>query len=69
MRKMGWPDAYLAVTKTLLAQNQAVHDEVKGDHGWPRMHKGLLTKGIHVGKDRVRKLMQQHGGIRVRKNR
>ena len=29
--------------------------------GWPRMHKELLARGIRVGKDRVRKLMQQHG--------
>ena len=27
----------------------------------PRMHKELLARGIRVGKDRVRKLMQQHG--------
>ena len=34
---------------------------VNGEYGWPRMHKELLARGIRVGKDRVRKLMQQHG--------
>jgi putative transposase len=40
---------------------RAIHAEVKGEYGWPRMHKELLARGIRVGKDRVRKLMQQHG--------
>lgn len=32
------------------------------------MHKELLARGIRVGKDRVRKLMQQHG-IRAKTKR
>ena len=39
---------------------RAIHAEVKGEYGWPRMHKELLARGIRVDKDRVRKLMQQH---------
>ncbi|WP_157896473.1 IS3 family transposase [Acidovorax carolinensis] len=47
--------------EALLAYMRAIHAEVKGEYGWPRMHKELLARGIRVGKDRVRKLMQQHG--------
>lgn len=47
--------------EALLAHIRAIHAEVKGEYGWPRMHKELLARGIWVGKDRVRKLMQQHG--------
>ena len=32
-----------------------------GEYGWPRMHKELVARGIRVGKERVRRLMQQHG--------
>ena len=47
--------------EVLLAHIRAIHAEVKGEYGWPRMHKELLARGIRVGKDRVRKLMKQHG--------
>jgi putative transposase len=40
---------------------RSIHAQVKGEYGWPRMHKQLLAKGIRVGKERVRRLMQQHG--------
>ena len=45
----------------LLANIKAIHAEVKGEYGWPRIWKELLARGIRVGKERVRKLMQQHG--------
>ena len=54
--------------EALLAYMRAIHAEVKGEYGWPRMHKELLARGIRVGKDRVRKLMQQHG-IRAKTKR
>ena len=54
--------------EALLAHMRAIHAEVKGEYGWPRMHKELLARGIRVGKDRVRKLMQQHG-IRAKTKR
>ena len=54
--------------EAVLAHMRAIHAEVKGEYGWPRMHKELLLRGIRVGKDRVRKLMQQHG-IRARTKR
>jgi hypothetical protein len=30
-------------------------------HGWPRMTKELCARGRRVGKERGRRLMQQHG--------
>ncbi len=47
--------------KALLAHMRAIQAEVKGEYGWPRMHKELLARGIRVGKERVRVLMQRHG--------
>jgi putative transposase len=54
--------------EALLAHIRAIHAEVKSEYGWPRMHKELLARGIRVGKDRVRKLMKQHG-IRAKTKR
>jgi transposase InsO family protein len=45
----------------LLVHIKAIHAQSKGSYGWPRVHKELLARGIRVGKERVRKLMQQHG--------
>lgn len=45
----------------LLVHIKALHAEVRGEYGWPRIWKELLARGIRVGKDRVQKLMQQHG--------
>lgn len=47
--------------EALLVHIKAIHAEVKGEYGWPRMFKELLARGIRVGKDRVRRLMQRHG--------
>ena len=47
--------------EALLAHMRAIHAEVRQEYGWPRMHKELLARGIRVGKERVRHLMQQHG--------
>lgn len=52
----------------LLSNIKVIHREVKNEYGWPRMHKELILRGIRVGKERVRKLMQQHG-IRARHKR
>jgi transposase InsO family protein len=52
----------------LLANMRAIHAEAKQEYGWPRMHKELVLRDIRVGRERVRKLMQQHG-IRARHKR
>jgi hypothetical protein len=54
--------------EALLAHMRGIHAEVKGEYGWPRMHKELLARGIRVGKERVQRLMQQHC-IRARTKR
>lgn len=53
---------------SLLAHIKAIHAEVKGEYGWPRMWKELVARGVRVGKERVRKLMVQHG-VRARHKR
>ena len=45
----------------MLVHIKAIHAEVKQEYGWPKMWKELLARGIRVGKERVRKLMQRHG--------
>ncbi len=45
----------------LLDHIKAIHAQVKGEYGWPRIWKQLLASGIRVGKGRVRKLMALHG--------
>ena len=47
--------------ENLLANIRAIHAEVKGEYGWPRMWKELLGRGIRVGKSRVQQAMQTHG--------
>ena len=51
--------------EALLAYIRAIHAEVKGEYGWPKMWKELVARGHRVGKERVRRLMQVHG-IRAR---
>jgi putative transposase len=47
--------------EAVLVHIKAAHAESKGEYGWPRIWKALLAKGVRVGKNRIRKLMQQHG--------
>jgi putative transposase len=52
----------------LLAHVRAIHAEIRGEYGWPRMHRELLARGVRVGKERVRLLMQENG-IRAKSRR
>jgi len=47
--------------EALLTHIRAIHAQVKGEYGWPKMWKELVARGIRVGKERVQKLMQRHG--------
>ena len=47
--------------EALLTHIRAIDAEVKGKYGAPCINKELLARAIRVSKDRVRKLMQQHG--------
>ena len=48
-------------SEALLAHIRAIHVEVKQEYGWPKMWKELVARGIRVGKERVRRMMQEHG--------
>ena len=52
----------------LLAHVRAIHREVRGEYGWPRIHHELRRRGVKAGKERVRLLMKAHG-IRARVKR
>jgi putative transposase len=52
----------------LLAHIRAVYTEHGGAYGWPRIWRELIKRGMRVGKQRVQRLMQQHG-IRARGKR
>jgi putative transposase len=47
--------------EALLVHIRSVHAESRGAYGWPRIWRELLKRGLHVGKQRVQRLMQQHG--------
>ena len=47
--------------EAVLAHIKASHAGSKGEYGWPRIWKELVTKGVRVGKDRIQKLMKLHG--------
>jgi putative transposase len=52
----------------LLAHISSAYAENRGAYGWPRIWRQLRAQGIRVGKQRVQRLMQQHG-IRARGKR
>jgi transposase InsO family protein len=52
----------------LLVHIRAVYAANRGAYGWPRIWRQLRAQGIRVGKQRVQRLMQQHG-IRARGKR
>jgi transposase InsO family protein len=47
--------------EALLVQIRAVYAENRGAYGWPRVWRELRERGLRVGKQRVQRLMQQHG--------
>ena len=54
--------------EALLVHIRAVYATNRGAYGWPRIWRQLRAQGIRVGKQRVQRLMQQHG-IRARGKR
>ncbi len=54
--------------EALVVQIRAVYVANRGAYGWPRVWRELRAQGIRVGKQRVQKLMRQHG-IRARGKR
>ena len=60
-RRPSQPGSRRLSDEALLAHIRAIHAEVRQEYGWPRMTKELCARGHRVGKERVRRLMQQHG--------
>jgi len=54
--------------EALMVHIRAVYAANRGAYGWPRIWRELHAQGIRVGKQRVQRLMQQHG-IRARGKR
>jgi putative transposase len=54
--------------EALVVHIRAVYAANRGAYGWPRIWRELHARGIRVGKQRVQRLMQQHG-IRARGRR
>ena len=48
-------------SEALLAHIRAIHVEVQQEYGWTKMCKELVARGIRVGKERVRRMMKEHG--------
>jgi putative transposase len=65
-RRMSWR-RHLS-DEALLVHIRAVYAENQEAYGWPRIWRELRQRGIRVGKQRVQRLMQQHG-IRARGKR
>ena len=47
--------------EALLAHIRDIRAEVRGEYGWPKLWKELVASGIRVGKEHVRRMMQEHG--------
>ncbi len=47
--------------EALVVHISAVYAENRGAYGWPRIWRELVKRGLHVGKQRVQRLMNKHG--------
>ena len=63
-RRSGGEVSHLCSDEFALTHIRAIHAEVKGEYGWPRIHKELQARGLRIGKVRVRKLMTR--GMRIK---
>jgi putative transposase len=64
----GCPQRKRLTNAQLLALMRAIHKELKGAYGSPRMMRELHARGFPVGKERVERLMRENG-IRARHKR
>jgi transposase InsO family protein len=55
------PNSQRINDEALLAHIKAVHADSKGEYGWPRIWRELQASGVRVWKERVRRLMKEHG--------
>jgi putative transposase len=60
-KRGGTPDRQGLTAAQLLALLQAIHAEMKGAYGSPRMVRELRARGFSVSKPRVERLMRENG--------
>jgi transposase InsO family protein len=57
------PTARTLADAELAEAIHAIYDESRQTYGWPRVHAELRRQGMHVGKNRVARIMRQKGLI------
>ena len=67
-KRGGTPDRKRLTDSQMLALVRAIHAELKGAYGSPRMVRELRDRGFSASKDRVERLMRENG-IRARHKR
>lgn len=60
-KRGGQPDRKRLTDSQMLALIQAIHAELKGAYGSPRMMRELRTRGFSASKERVERLMRDNG--------
>jgi putative transposase len=60
-KRGGTPDHKRLTEAQMLALIRAIHEELKGAYGSPRMVKELRGRGFPASKERVERLMREHG--------
>ena len=67
-KRGGQPDRKRLTDAQMLALIRAIHAEIKGAYGSPRMLRELRARGFPAGRERVERLMRENG-IRARHKR
>ncbi len=67
-KRGGRPDRKQLTDAQMLALIRAIHAEIKGAYGSPRMTRELRARGFSAGKERVERLMRENG-IHARQKR
>lgn len=49
-RQPGQAAGRCQTSEALLAHIRAIHEQLRGEYGWPRMHKELLARGLRVAR-------------------
>jgi putative transposase len=60
-KRGGQPDRKWLTDHQMLALIRAIHSEIKGAYGSPRMARELRARGFSAGKERVERLMRENG--------
>ena len=60
-KRGGTPDRKWLTDAQMLAVIRAIHAELKGAYGSPRMVRELRLRGFSAGKERVERLMRENG--------